>query len=126
MFSLCMCWFPSNPLSHAHSIIPIPAQSDSSIYPARPFSHPQVKRRLAALHTEEQLKAGVKKRDVTVDDAAVSATAAATVAAAELVKAEKLKDGGVAENYTVFFHMLMQVCVEGLWGGECGVFRGLS
>ena len=70
----------------------------------------KVRRRLAALYTEEQLLAGVKK-PVGIDEAAVAAAAAASVAAAELVRAEKLKDDGKHENYTIFFHMLMQVRV---------------
>ncbi len=68
----------------------------------------KVKRRLTALYTEEQMKAGVKK-PTGPDEAAVAATAAATVAAQLLVLEEKLLEEGKRENYPVFFHMLMLV-----------------
>jgi hypothetical protein len=73
----------------------------------------QVKRRLAALHTEEQLKLGVKK-PTGPDEAAVAAAAAATVAAQAMIMEEKLLEEGKRENYTIFFHMLMLASVAPL------------
>ena len=75
---------------------------------------------MAALHAEEQLKAGVK-RPTGPDEAAVAAAAAATVAAQAMILEEKLLEEGKKENYPVFFHMLMLVgyrpcrCEPVLW-----------